>query len=477
MAVVARKRKGGLVYYAANRWQGRLVWERSGHDEREADRLDARIKKQIEAGTYVPRRTDRSRVDSVMASFFAGRNVRSQEYEEGLWRYHVVGRCPWFAATRMDDVRPDDVARLVRELAQPFEDPKTGKTRKLAPKTVANAFGVLKAMWRWAMRREIIGRDVCLLEPGTLKRAPKKPRGIYSGAAVRALLDDERIPIDRRVWNALAFWTGMREGEVCGRRWRDLDLDAAPLGCMTIQTQYQDEPLKTDKPRLAPIHPELAKVLAAFWTGGFELVYRRKPRLDDFIVPRRDDPTSAQTKSMAYKGWERSCREAGIQRQPPHEARHTFITTARRLGARVEVVEQITHNATGKMVDRYTHWEWAPLCEAVALVQYVSAPVRQAHSTAENWLQRQDSNHGPGRRYAAKGAKAQESAAVGGPAFRRGSDDRPPNVARVKRGRTVVGRLFNEAIDGAEAGDRRAATRPLRKVARSLSRQPSGNPG
>jgi hypothetical protein len=52
-----------------------------------------------------------------------------------------------------------------------------------------------------------------------------------------------------------------------------------------------------------------------------------------------------------------------------HATRHTFITLARRGGARAEVVEQISHNARGTIVDHYTHWDWEPLCEAVLALQ------------------------------------------------------------------------------------------------------------
>jgi hypothetical protein len=29
------------------------------------------------------------------------------------------------------------------------------------------------------------------------------------------------------------------------------------------------------------------------------------------------------------------------------------------------VLERVTHNSSGKIIDRYTHFDWAPLCEAV----------------------------------------------------------------------------------------------------------------
>jgi hypothetical protein len=54
-----------------------------------------------------------------------------------------------------------------------------------------------------------------------------------------------------------------------------------------------------------------------------------------------------------------------------HSTRHTFITWARRGGARADVLEVVTHNAAGRMIDQYTHWDWAPLCDAVACLDYL----------------------------------------------------------------------------------------------------------
>jgi hypothetical protein len=41
----------------------------------------------------------------------------------------------------------------------------------------------------------------------------------------------------------------------------------------------------------------------------------------------------------------------------------------RRGGARKDVLEKVTHNAQGDVVDAYTHWDWTPLCEAVLCLQ------------------------------------------------------------------------------------------------------------
>jgi hypothetical protein len=83
-----------------------------------------------------------------------------------------------------------------------------------------------------------------------------------------------------------------------------------------------------------------------------------------------------------------------------HESRNTFITYARRCGAQEDVVERITHNAKGSIVDQYTDWHWGPLCEAVICLKYDPAafrqPVRSDANSAYLWLQRLDSNQRPG---------------------------------------------------------------------------------
>jgi hypothetical protein len=181
------------------------------------------------------------------------------------------------------------------------------------------------------------------------------------------------------VFSALALFTGMREGEICGRRWRDWDREAKPLGCLDVATQYDDRPLKTarglgEHARKVPVHPALERILDGWWCDGFEFVHGRKPERDDFIVPRRRAGKPNHTRSSGSKLWVRACARAGVTNLSLHSTRHTFITLARRGGARTEVVERITHNATGSIVDQYTHWDWAPLCDAVLALDRPRTP-------------------------------------------------------------------------------------------------------
>lgn len=53
-----------------------------------------------------------------------------------------------------------------------------------------------------------------------------------------------------------------------------------------------------------------------------------------------------------------------------HLTRHTMISFARRGGARADVLECVTHNAKGSIIDQYTHFDWEPLCDAVRCIYY-----------------------------------------------------------------------------------------------------------
>lgn len=173
----------------------------------------------------------------------------------------------------------------------------------------------------------------------------------------------------RLVWLALALYTGMRCGEVCGRRFRDWDDASTPLGCLTIGTQYDDQPLKTDNPRKAPVHPELARILTEWRDTGFELTFLRKPRPDDFIVPNRWHVLQNIQRSASYKAVAKDCELAGVPCRGQHATRHTFISALDRGGAPEKTGESITHNAAGTMFDQYTHREWDQLCKAMLCVQ------------------------------------------------------------------------------------------------------------
>jgi integrase len=365
MAVVPRKNTKTIVFWIVFTWRGERVWERVGTDRRAAERLEAQRKREVKTGTYQPPSDRHATTLGAWGGEWASkRKTRNADQERSALDRYVFGR-PWLAEMKIADLRPKDVNRLVDELYATVSEA-TGKP--LSTKTVANVYGTVRTLVRDARLAEVLAADPCVLPRGRFRRKSTARRTPYTSPEIHTLTTHEAIPIAYRMWVAVAFYTGMREGEVCGRRWRDWDREAKPLGRLDVHSQYDDRPLKTetekgDQPRAVPVHPNLAALLGWWWREGWELVHCRKPTPADFIVPNRD--ASAHTKSSAYKAWRRACDVSGVGNRTLHATRHTFVTVARRHGARKEVLERVTHNAQGDIVDTYTHWDWAPLCEAV----------------------------------------------------------------------------------------------------------------
>lgn len=374
-----RKLKTGLAYWVVNR-DGEGVQRYEVYTEkRDAERADARMKREMAAGTYRGRPTSATTVGSYAALWFPTLRNRTADDDRAWWDNHIAARCPWFLSLRLDDLDIGGAAHVIRlldELRQPYEalqNGRKGQTVTLGEKTIFNIYSVLARLFKSARIAGLMRGNPCELDrttkPTNKARSRRKP---YTAADVETLTTDERIRPDARMWIALAFYTGMREGEICGRRFRDYDRAPEPLGALTVETQYDGVFLKTstivrgEKPRVIPVHPVLADALDAWWSEGFEMVFCRKPTAEDFIVPCRARKLRNHTRSSAYKMFITACELVGIESHTLHATRNTFISLCRRARCDVSALERVTHNASGDVIDVYTDYDWEPLCDAVS---------------------------------------------------------------------------------------------------------------
>ena len=388
MAIVPRKLVGGgVTYYVTFTHNRRTIWERAGSNKRAAESLEAERKREVKAGTYSLNspRGSRLTVAGWFTFYFSVRDVRSVQHEIGLMENHLLSR-PWLAGMLMADVDARVMMRLVDELRA---------TGKLVAKSISTIMGVASQAFDRAVFEKVLDANpVKQLPAGTLKWKSKNHYRPYTREEAKRIMTDERGPLDLRVFAALAFYTGMREGEICARRWSDWDLTAEPLTSLRIDSQYEDQPLKTDdeeevRPRQAPVHPELETILKAWRDEGFELVHLRKPTPEDRIVPHRKLGT--HSKSSGYKAWRRLLEAVGVDNRSLHSTRATFISVARSNGADKDRVERVTHNSGGDIVDDYTTWDWFALCQAVAVFDL---SIDRSRNRAFLELQRLDSNRG-----------------------------------------------------------------------------------
>lgn len=354
MAVVAKKRKSSTTFYVATSFAKRLHWERSGTDRREAERLDARRKREVKDGTFSPVEVVRQATVADYATHWgtARKNASAGDDRRNLARFAAL---PEFGSLHLDDVRPRHIIGALERL-------KLLGTLKL--KTLQNAYGTLRTMFRDARIAERMGNDPCVLPRNYFSDDQAVEREPYTRTEATLLLKHNAIPEPIRMLNALCLFGGLREGEACGRRWKDIDEGPRPLLALEVASQYGGRALKTKKARVVPIHPELGALLIGWARTGFGLLMGRPPTGDDYIVPYLTSRSRAghHTRSTYYKAFVAGCAAAGVPNKSLHSMRHTMITLARRGGADKDVLAKVTHNAKGDIVDRYTHRDWSELC-------------------------------------------------------------------------------------------------------------------
>ena len=138
---------------------------------------------------------------------------------------------------------------------------------------------------------------------------------------------------------AMAYYTGMRRGEILELRHKHVDL-------INRQIRLTPQMTKDDEPREIPILEPLYQILKD--------------------LPASDDPEAIFLTNAGmplkdfYDGLKSACRRAGIvygQNVPNgltfHDLRHSFVTYARRAGVPDKLIMQMTGHSTYEMFQRY----------------------------------------------------------------------------------------------------------------------------
>ncbi len=147
---------------------------------------------------------------------------------------------PALGTVKVAKLQPVAVSRMLAELQQ------TG----LSPRTCHHVRAVLRTALQDGMRDRVLAQNAA-----TLGRGPKvenfhvEPMSpAHAGVMLDAVAGtDLEAPV------ACALWTGLRQGELLGLRWADVDLDARRLSVsVTLQRRggaWHVQPTKTDKSR------------------------------------------------------------------------------------------------------------------------------------------------------------------------------------------------------------------------------------
>ena len=229
---------------------------------------------------------------------------------------------------------------------------------ELSGRSVHHHHRILSQSLKYAVRQGILGRN-----PAELVTAPssrKKVMRTLTPGEVEVLLENasnnQFYPV---IYTAVS--TGLRQGELLGLRWRDLDLDLMSIS--VSQTLYKrrgvcqfKEPKTSGSSRRVAMTPKLALFLKGYRAERESLYWQLgvPPTLDDLVFANHDgkpiDP-SYLTHTFA-----KIVKQAGLGRVRFHDLRHTFASLALLRGAKPKVIsEALGHASVAFTMDTYSH--------------------------------------------------------------------------------------------------------------------------
>jgi integrase len=294
---------------------------------------------------------------------------------------------------RITEIAGADVEALTRILLK----------KKLAPKSVRNIMGFLHALFEhgidrgWARenpvrRAEAPGRhraganpDLQFLSISELDavlraipdevviREPAPSRRGRSGPAPPPS-PDVLGPVVRVVILAAAT-TGLRQSELLGLRWRDIDWESQRV--RVRNTFVRGEHSSAGKSELStrrsvPLASRLARELER-WS-------RRTAYDNDgdlvFAHPSKGTPLDGSKLTKRFKA---ACVDAGVRPVRFHDLRHTFATRLAASGTPIRTIQEFLGHADSKTTQIYAHY--APSEHEVQLIDAAFAPAAQDRST------------------------------------------------------------------------------------------------
>jgi integrase len=248
------------------------------------------------------------------------------------------------------------LSELTRADLQDFVDRLLG--RKLAASTIRNTMNPLQAIYRHAVRRELVivnpTREVDL-------PAARGRRERIATASQAAHLIAAAPESDRAIW-ATAFYAGLRRGELQALRSSDIDLGRSEITVERSWDQYEGPIAPKSKAgvRTVPILAVLRDHLDPRALGtGTDLAFGRRP--DEPFSPKAiADPAKRTWAAVNEREREKAAREGRDPDLLPsltfHECRHTFASLLIDAGVNPKAIQEFMGHATiEETFSRYGH--------------------------------------------------------------------------------------------------------------------------
>jgi integrase len=344
----------------------RTPGERDGMTRAQAERELARMR---QADAIVIATTSRATMQEAGEALCRALEIRARKKSHRLTvasdlRKHIV---PFFEGKDLARIAPEDIERYIAV-----------KTKKLATKTVRNHLNTMHSVFEIGLRRRWCQTNpVKLADRPAIKKNETRIQFLDQAELDKLLAnsypDDAFGRIEPTIYLTAAM-TGLRQGELIGLRWRDVDLKARRVRVVSpfVRGEFGD-PKSEGSGRSVPLAERVASELerhrerSAYATDG-ALV---------FCHPETGHPLD---RSKLAKRFKKATRRAEVRAITYHELRHTFGTRMAAAGVPLRTLQQWMGHADSKTTQIYAHYQ--PAENEAEVVDRAFAPPQNERSPA-----------------------------------------------------------------------------------------------
>lgn len=329
---------------------GKRVTRRGFRTKGEAQKARDELSTQLNKGEYIEPAKISYR--EYFLQWLEGRENISdstRETYESYYKNHLdlIGDIPLFKLT------PLDIQKYIKILRE----------KGLSDAMVKRVYSTINASLNTAVSMEILQKNVASKIPkGDKPRVVKKEREIWNNDSIRQLLD--RSKGETRYWIAvfLAVMTGLRQGEILGLKWADIDFDKKVL--------YVRRGLKKDRSEFTNLKTPSSRRVVSLSPQTIVMLQEQIQRIrierealgdkyieNDLVVcTNRGTPAKA---SKVLDAWNRLCEKYKPNHEPDmtfHDLRHQHASIMLNEGEDIRVVsKRLGHSTVMTTLDVYSH--------------------------------------------------------------------------------------------------------------------------
>lgn len=219
----------------------------------------------------------------------------------------------------------------------------------LSEKQLCQDTKLMSVFFNHACRYELFDRNPIYLVRQSAKR--RTAPSVLESAEVKALIDG--LALRERTLVLLAASTGLRQSEVLGLKWRDIDFSQGTMNVTRSIVYGVVGPCKTESSQKpVPLHPTLADALMQWrkdctyikpddWVFASKRYRGRRPYWGQAILRKYIRPVAQNVGIQKRFGW--------------HTFRHTYSTLLRSVGTEFNVMQELLrHSSFRSTLDGYT---------------------------------------------------------------------------------------------------------------------------